>query len=233
MPRRQSDIHVKPAAQFFNYCCAVAHLRIEAGDVPDWFREQFDRGQHIEREYKLPPQVLLIFALALHFSFEMPTTRDLKRFKKRLEAARDLLQRTRTCLLALRDFELMPLGPPLRWHRETAEGLEYEEGPDPTNEIVLAIDTYLKKLMAIKIGRRTSAVPYAVRKVESFVDRHNPALTPVQREQLCHDLFDEARKRRKHRSRSPTRDDEEMPRYRDLLSKRSTRLSRKIGKKAC
>jgi hypothetical protein len=124
------------------------------------------------------------------------------------------------------------LGPATLGHRETPDGLlEFKHGPDPTDEIVEAIDNYLEQLKLVRIGRKTSAVPHAVRKVNSFVDRHNPELTSTRRQDLCHYLFDKTRERHGQHSRSPTRDDDDMPRFRDLFSKRSTRPRRKISKK--
>jgi len=205
---------------------------IEANHVPDWFREHFDRGQYIEQRYALPPTVLLIYALAFELSFEMPTAKAVKRFKGQIKQAKGSLKRTRAALFALRNSRLMPLRAPIVWHRETSDRvLEFEHGPDPTDEIVQAIDKYVEQLSLVKIERKTSALPSAVRKVNNFVDQHNPKLTMAQRKDLLHDLFDKVRERHEQYSRSPKRDRDETPRFSDVLSRLAPSRRRKIGQK--
>ena len=82
MLREQINIHVRPAWEYFSRCCVVAHEMIEADNVPARFREQFDHGEFIEQEYALPSKVLLIFALALELSFEMPSAEALTGFEE-------------------------------------------------------------------------------------------------------------------------------------------------------
>jgi hypothetical protein len=92
----------------------------------------------------------------------------------------------------------------------------------PIDAAVEAIDQIMLRLNAVDIpqdqgGRRTSTWRGAVRRLLEFVDRDNPALTRAQREDLCHHLFDTVRERHGHRSRARNRDEDEVPKYTDLL----------------
>jgi hypothetical protein len=202
MARKPNAIHLLPAWEFFKYCCIQAEAKIASGQEPDWFREHFDDGHRIEKEYGLPPRFLLMVALALDFSFEM-TADSLKHFRKKLKDERSRAKKLRVGLLELRDFPDFPL----------------ISLNDPIDEMVQAIDTFLEQ--PVKIGRKTSSVTHAVRLIDEYVEESNSSLTLPQRENLCSDLFDKVRARHGHRRRSPDCEPEETPRYRDLLTRSS------------
>jgi hypothetical protein len=220
MPIDPTGGRIEPALEYFHKCCQVAYETIDRGKEPAWFRQHFEQGKYIEREYGLPPKTPLILALALHLSLKMPTADSLRRFRRKIKDTRLLLTKARARVLALRDFPLNAVRPTCLNQLEVPDGsIEMAFGPDPIDEIVHALDAFTEKLSAIEIRRRTSSVQCAVRHLDHFVDLRNPSLTPRQREELCRDLFDIVRTRHGHRSRSPDRDHEEMPRYSDLLNK--------------
>jgi hypothetical protein len=233
---------VDPASHYFKMCCVIADIRIEHGLEPDWFREHFEKAQDIARDFALPPRFPLTLALALDLAFELPTPAALKRFKQSIDDALTHLGRARPNIVALRDFSLTLLTLDcLEQTKMPDGGVILRLGPDPFEKILQGIDTFMQKLSNAEVGRRTSPVRCAVSHLDRFVNQHNPELSAGRREDLCHYLFDPARKRDDHRSRSPDRDQDEMPRYRDIdRADRTARRrrpagtrSRKIGKKVC
>jgi hypothetical protein len=177
--------------------------------------------------------VPLVFALALDLSFEMPTTEKLKRFRCKHDDVRSLLTKARAGLLALRDFPVKALLPDSSVCELADGSLELDLGPHPIDEMVGAIDAFLKQSQSVEFERRTSPVSCAVRRLNAFVDQNNPSLTLIKRESLCKDLFDEVRKRHGQFSRSHDREHDETYRYRDLLAREQVGSpSAKLAKKA-
>jgi hypothetical protein len=226
------DIHLRPTQEFFDSCCPIAQDRLtNSGDVPAWFRKHFGQGKDIEQQYGLQPDIPLILALALHLSFEMPTADSLKRFRRKIKEARSDLKKTCDRLLGLRKFPFTPLRSDNLWHEASGE---LELGPDPIEEFVQVVDRFSERLSAARVGRRTNPVPIAVRRLNDFVERNNPALKLGQREALCHVLFDKVRERNGHKSRLPDRDPDET-RYIDILKRQaisSVAASAKPGQKS-
>jgi hypothetical protein len=212
-----------PTAKFFLYNCVVAHQKMLSGSEPKWFREHFHRD-HINEEYGIPAELPLVFALALDLTLTMPSATALKALSRKVENLRSRLRESRADVLALRRSILIEVGPDILDLREMPDGsMECERGLDPTDELIHAMDTYLEKLNSFGVGRRTSPVPIAVRKLDEFALEHNPTLTRGKREGLCEHLFDIVRKRHAHRSRSPDHFPGETPRYRDLLERSARR----------
>ena len=229
---------VAPSPKIFGYYMVVAHQAITSEMVPEWFREHFGDGRFIKRQYAISPKIPLILALTLDLSCETDTPKqrraaaaarasrdyDPKHFRRKLlPRTMSRLRAARAQLLELQRSIFNPLVSEYVGHRETPDGsIEFEHGPDPINEFVKVIDTLLMRLDALKIGSKTAFVVEAVRRLDNFVEREKPALTLTQREDLCSTLFDEVRRRHEHRSRSPNRDRDDLPRYRDVLERLRT-----------
>jgi len=172
----------------------------------------------------------LVLALALELSLD-EISRDvlsdaaLKRYRRKLKEEGARLKKARAGLLALRRSFLGVLKPEGVEQLDLPDGsIKLEIGANPIDEMVKAIDMFLRKLNAVKVGRKTSPVSCAVRHLDHFVDHQNASLSPAKRVDLLHYVFDEVRRRHGHRSRSQDRDPDETPRYCDLLGKqRGTR----------
>ena len=191
--------------------------------------------QYLGDAYSLPPKLLLIVSLALHLSLETPAAGQPKGTLRTLLNVRSYLEKARA--------GLMPLGHIARPTCLEAKSCEdpqpdgsvvIEVWPDPIDEIVGAINSFLKRSAPVRVvnrsGRRRSMVAHAVEKLHWIVERHHSLLAPAHRDELCHDLFDKVREHHSHLSRSPDRLEDETPRYRDLLARiAKTKRAASIG----
>jgi hypothetical protein len=210
--------NLEPEAVALTDNMVIAHHLIMTGQQPAWFKEHYGDGQDIAKRYALPADILLTLALALDLALEPPRPPEFRHIRRKLRA----LEKARSVMRELGTPGLPALRTKCLEKCELPDGsVEFTFEPDPINTAVQAIDSVIERLSipAGKGGRRKTLWHHAVRRLEKFVQHYNPALTPDGREELCHCVFDEVRKRHGHRSRSPDREEDEMPRYRDLLAR--------------
>jgi hypothetical protein len=180
----------------------------------------------------MPTDTLLGLALTYHLMLGMPPP-PLKEIRRALDAERSRLQKVLGGVRKLDQYHLPFLRAKCISSRTLSDGgLELQFAPDPIEELSHAISKFSTLLtggvpVAEKSGRRISAHRYVVGRLRIVANRHNPSLSPTQVKDLCHLLLDPIRKYHGHKSRSPTADEDELPRYDDVLSR-----ARGIGRKS-
>jgi hypothetical protein len=232
---RAADRLFEPTARVFDYCIPIAESMIDAAEEPGWFREHL--SAHIQDfNYELPSKLLLILALALYLSHQEQDVPRLKSIRSKIKAERSRLLKASVGVQQLRDFRLELLGMQCGVPSSKFDGSVELATADPIDEMVRAIDRFVVRLDACEIppnvgGNRPSRLSYAVGLLQQIVDRYTPALTPEEREALCHHLFDPVREQLGHHSGSPDAEPDEMPRYSDLLTKgsRAARRSKRTS----
>ena len=223
-----------PVAEGFEYCFAWALGLIDLRQEPAWFRDTFGNAEDQKSlsEYGMPTNTLVALGLAYHLTLGLPPP-PIKEVRRALDAEWSHLQKVLGGVRKLGQYHLPFLRPEcLSNHRSSDGGLELQLAPDPIDELSHAIIKFSTLLTggvleAEKSGRRISAHRYVVGRLQNVAKRHNPSLTPTQVKDLCHLLLDPIRKYHGHKCGSPTADEDEMPRYDDVLSR-----GRRIGRKS-
>ena len=223
-----------PISRSFLRCFIRAQDVFGRCKEPAWFREQFGRGEAIEEQFGLSPKIPLIYALALHLWFtDAPSANRLKGFRRKLlgdersshASVRKDLRKIRSELLKLRQSAFVwPLGPEVVDSWEEHDGsLGFELGPDPVDELALAIDRFMERLSTIQFERHKAPVGDVVCLLERFIERNNPSLSSKQREELGQTLIGPVLLHHRRLGRSADRDPDDpddAPRLRDYLARR-------------
>ena len=198
---------ISPGRDQYRMCLVQAHQMILATKEPSWFCEHYDSGEggdqdgHLEQistRCGVPPELLAVYALALHLSYQIPQGQSASAIRRSLEKVGAHLGKASLSLASVKDESR-----PKALERQAISECRHPDGsmtiklePDLYEEILSVIDRFQQRATS-GLGDQADGGPrtFLSYVLSDLVQRFSPPLSIRNQKAVCQDLFDEVRER--------------------------------------